>query len=59
MSDIHGATHEVVHSLIKRGVIDKNTVVICTGDMGGENGNMGGVIDPTPDYIALHPSANE
>lgn len=53
MSDIHGATHEVVHSLIKRGLIDKDTVVICTGDMGGENGNMGGVIDPTPDYITL------
>lgn len=57
MSDIHGATHEVVASLIKRGIIDKDTVVICTGDMGGADGKMGGVLDPTPDYLDLRKAA--
>lgn len=54
MSDIHGATTEVVHSLIhKRKIIDKDTIVICTGDMGGADGKMGGLLDPTKDYCAI------
>lgn len=58
MSDIHGATSEVVHSLIKRRIIDQDTIVICTGDMGGENGKKGGLLDPTPDYIKIRDVAS-
>ena len=28
----------MVHSLIKRRIVDRDTVVICTGDMGGADG---------------------
>uniref|UniRef100_A0A6C0J5D4 Calcineurin-like phosphoesterase domain-containing protein n=1 Tax=viral metagenome TaxID=1070528 RepID=A0A6C0J5D4_9ZZZZ len=41
MSDIHGTTSEVIMSLIKRKIIDKDTIVICTGDMGGTNQKNG------------------
>lgn len=53
MSDIHGATHDAVAKLFKLNLIDKATVVITTGDMGGENEKMGGLIDPTADYQVI------
>lgn len=53
MSDMHGACSEVVQKFIRNGTIDKDTVVICTGDMGGADGKLGGLLDPTEQYQTI------
>lgn len=56
MSDMHSATSEVIDKLVKSKTIDKNTIVICTGDMAGNN-KMGGDADALPDYVRLRDAA--
>jgi predicted phosphodiesterase len=46
MSDIHSATADAVTKLIKRKLVDRHTVVICTGDMAG-TGSLGSDADPS------------
>jgi predicted phosphodiesterase len=53
MSDMHGAAPAVIQTLIQRNLIDKDTIVICTGDMGGKNGKLGGLLDPTTEYECI------
>lgn len=52
MSDIHGATTESITKLIKRKLIDDETIVLCTGDMAG-TGRVGSNDDPFDDYVTL------
>lgn len=56
MSDLHGATTVAVNRLIRRGIIDDETIVLCTGDMTG-NGRMGADGDPYDDYVRLRDAA--
>jgi predicted MPP superfamily phosphohydrolase len=56
MSDMHTATGDVIDDLIKKKTINKNTIVITTGDMSG-NGKMGGDSDPYDDYVKIQQSA--
>lgn len=52
MSDIHSATTRVINDLIKKKIINKNTIVLTTGDMAGD-GKMGGYGDPYNDYVNI------
>lgn len=56
MSDIHSITPKVIDDLIKSKKIDKDTIVITTGDMAG-NGKMGGDADPYNDYLKINQHA--
>jgi predicted MPP superfamily phosphohydrolase len=56
MSDMHTATSDVFDDMIKKKIIDKNTIVITTGDMSG-NGKMGGDSDPYDDYVKIQQNA--
>lgn len=52
MSDIHSITPDVINDLIKKGNIDKNTIVISCGDMAGD-GDVGGDGDPYESYVKI------
>lgn len=52
MSDIHSATPAVVSDMIKKRIINGETVVLCTGDMAGD-GTMGGDGDPIGAYRSI------
>lgn len=56
MSDLHTATTEIIDDMIKKKRINKNTIIITTGDMAG-NGKMGGDADPYDDYLKIHKHA--
>jgi len=56
MSDLHTATTYIIDDLIKKKKIDKNVIVISTGDMAG-NGKMGGDADPYDDYVKINKHA--
>ena len=56
MSDIHSVTSAVVDKLIQRRLVDKDTVVVCTGDMAG-TGRMGSNADSFADYVRLRDAA--
>lgn len=51
-SDLHTATGDIMKDLIKKKIINKNTIVISTGDMAG-NGTFGGNGDPYKDYVNI------
>jgi predicted MPP superfamily phosphohydrolase len=52
MSDIHSITSFVIDDMIKKKRINKETIVITTGDMAGD-GSTGGNGDPYDDYIKI------
>ncbi len=57
MSDLHGATTDIINDLIKKNILSKKTCVICTGDMAG-NGKIGGNGDPYLDYVKIKDNAH-
>jgi predicted phosphodiesterase len=54
MSDMHSITNNVIDTLVKKGNIDKKTIVICTGDMAG-TGRLGapGDANPYDSYVKI------
>jgi predicted MPP superfamily phosphohydrolase len=56
MSDLHSATPNIIDDLILTKKINKNTIVISTGDMAG-NGKMGGDGDPYNEYLKISENA--
>lgn len=54
MSDIHSVTTKTIDSMIKKKVINKNVIVITTGDMAG-TGKSGpaGDANPYDDYVKI------
>lgn len=49
MSDLHSLTEYIIDDLIKKKIINSNTIVISTGDMSGNN-KIGGNGDPYNTY---------
>lgn len=59
MSDIHSITDKVITDLIRKKHINKNTIVITTGDMAG-NGRSGAAGDDNPydSYVKILKAAH-
>ena len=58
MSDLHSLTDFIIDDLIKKKKIDKNTIVISTGDMAGNN-KIGGDGSPYESYLKILKHCNK
>lgn len=59
MSDLHSLTSFIIDDLIKKKIIDSNTIVITLGDMSGESKKIGGNGDPYDSYKKILENSNK
>lgn len=59
MSDLHSLTDFVIDDLIKKKIINSNTIVITLGDMSGESKKIGGNGDPYISYKKILENSNK
>jgi predicted MPP superfamily phosphohydrolase len=59
MSDLHSLTEFIIDDLIKKKIIDENTIVITLGDMSGESKRIGGNGDPYESYKKILKHSNK
>jgi len=59
MSDLHSLTDFIIDDLVKKKIINSNTIVITLGDMSGESKKIGGNGDPYDSYKKILENSNK